>query len=198
MAYADLGNQTATAHRPAHGESAAHADQLKALIRTVSDFPRPGIQFRDITTLLENAWGYRRAIDAFADYYRDSPVEKIVAIESRGFLIGGPLAHRLGCGLVVARKGGKLPHAVERQEYSLEYGTDCVEMHQGSLRPGELCLIVDDLLATGGTCLATAQLVERLGGRIVGCAFVIELPSLNGRERLSPYDVHALLTFEGD
>ena len=200
MAHADLRNPTSlgTPHRRVHGGSVANADQLKALIRTVPDFPRPGIQFRDITTLLENAWGYQSAIDAFADHYRGSPIEKIVAIESRGFLIGGPLAHCLGCGLVLARKSGKLPHVVERQEYSLEYGTDCIEMHRGCLRPGERCLIVDDLLATGGTCLATAQLVERLGGRIVGCGFVIELPSLNGRERLGRYGVHALLTFEGD
>lgn len=172
-------------------------DELMALIRTIPDFPKPGIQFRDITTLLQDPWGFKRAIDEFVSHYRYSPIDKVVAIESRGFVIGGALAHHLNCGLVVARKKGKLPHVVERQEYSLEYGTDCIEIHRDAIKPGERCLIVDDLLATGGTCFATCQLVERLGGKVVGCAFVIELRDLAGRSRLAAYDLHCLVSFEG-
>ena len=171
--------------------------QLKSLIRTIPDFPKPGIQFRDITTLLQDPWGFKRAIDDFVTHYRYSPVDKVVAIESRGFVIGGALAHHLNCGMVMARKKGKLPGRVERQEYKLEYGTDCIEIHVDAVRAGDRCLIIDDLLATGGTCLATCQLVERLGGRVIGCGFVIELPELGGRRRLSGYDVHALVEFEG-
>jgi adenine phosphoribosyltransferase len=172
--------------------------RLKSLIRTIPDFPKPGIQFRDITTLLENRWGFKQVIDEFVEHYRYSPIDKIVAIESRGFVIGGALAHHLNAGLVVARKKGKLPHTVERQEYALEYGTDCIEIHSDAVLPGERCLVVDDLLATGGTCEATCTLVERLGGRIVGCAFIVDLPDLGGSRRLGRYDVHALVEFEGE
>ena len=171
---------------------------LKSLIRTIPDFPKPGIQFRDITTLLQDPWGFKRVVDEFVSHYRYSPIDKIVAIESRGFLLGGALAHHLNCGVAIARKKGKLPWQVERQEYALEYGTDCIEMHKDAIRPGERCLVVDDLLATGGTCFATCQLAERLGGNVVGCAVVIELPDLHGRKRLEKYDVHALVTFEGE
>ncbi len=173
-------------------------DHLKSLIRTIPDFPKPGIQFRDITTLLQDPWGFKRAIDEFVTHYRYSPVDKVIAIESRGFLVAGALAHHLNCGVAIARKKGKLPWKVERQEYALEYGTDCVEMHQDAIKPGERCLVVDDLLATGGTSMATCQLVERLGGVVVGCAFVIELPELHGRSRLAKFDVHALVAFEGE
>jgi len=173
-------------------------DQLKSLIRTIPDFPKPGIQFRDITTLLQNPWGFKRTVDELVNHYKYSPIDKVVAIESRGFVIGGALAHHLNCGLVVARKKGKLPWQVEQEEYALEYGTACMEMHKDAVRENERCLIVDDLLATGGTCLATVRLTERLGGEIVGCAFIIELPSLGGRARLKGYDVHTLVTFEGD
>lgn len=173
-------------------------DHLKSLIRTIPDFPKPGIQFRDITTLLQNPWGFKRTVDELVSHYKYSPVDKVVAIESRGFVIGGALAHHLNCGLVVARKKGKLPFHVEQQEYALEYGTACMEIHKDAIHAGERCLIVDDLLATGGTCQATAKLVERLGGKVVGCAFIIELPSLGGRQRLEGYDVHTLVAFEGD
>ena len=172
-------------------------DDLKSLIREIPDFPKPGILFYDITTLLQNPWGFKQVIDDFVRHYRYAPIQKIVAIESRGFVIGGALAHHLNCGIVLARKKGKLPFRVERQEYSLEYGTDCIEMHVDALQPGENCLIVDDLLATGGTCSATCQLTERLGGKVLGCAFVVELPELDGRSRLKQYDVLSLVNFDG-
>lgn len=175
-----------------------HHDHLKSLVRTIPDFPKPGIQFRDITTLIQDPWGFKRAVDQFVERYRYAPIDKVVAIESRGFVIGGALAHHLNCGLVMARKKGKLPYQVERQEYALEYGTDCVEMHVDALTTGERCLVVDDLLATGGTCLATCQLTQRLGGRVVGCAFIIELPELGGRRKLSEFDVMSLIEFEGE
>ncbi len=170
---------------------------LKSLVRTIPDFPKPGIQFRDITTLLEDPWGFKRVVDSFVSHYRYAPIQKVVGIEARGFVMAGALAHHLNAGVVLARKKGKLPHAVERQEYALEYGTDTIEMHKGCLRPGEHCLVVDDLLATGGTCAATCMLTERLGGKVIGCAFIIELPELHGRDRLSRYDVHSLISFEG-
>lgn len=172
-------------------------NQLKSLIRTIPNFPKPGIDFRDITTLIEDPWGFKRSIDEFVAHYKYSPIDKVVAIESRGFIIGGALAYDLSCGMVLARKKGKLPGAVERQEYKLEYGTDCIEIHKDAVGKGDRCLVVDDLLATGGTCEATCQLVERLGGVVVGCAFIIELTDLGGRKRLAKYDQHSLVTFEG-
>lgn len=171
-------------------------EQFKSLIRTIPDFPKPGIQFRDITTLIQDPWGFKRAVDEFVAHYRYSPIDKVVAIESRGFVIGGALAHHLNCGMVMARKKGKLPWQVERQEYQLEYGTDCIEIHKDAIRTGERCLIVDDLLATGGTCQATCKLVERLGGKVVGCGFIIELTSLGGRQKLAGYDVMTLVSYE--
>lgn len=177
----------------------ADREQLKSLIRTIPDFPKPGIQFRDITTLLADPWGFKQVIDLFVARYRYTPIDKVVAIESRGFVIGGALAHHLNCGLIVARKKGKLPHLVERQEYALEYGTDSIEIHKDAIKAGERCLVVDDLLATGGTCVATCQLVERLGGKIVGCAFIIDLPELGGSKKLTAkYDVLTLVEFEGE
>lgn len=172
-------------------------DRIKSLIRTIPDFPQPGIMFRDITTLLQDPWGFKLAIDEFVRHYRYSPIDKVVAIESRGFVVGGAIAHHLGCGFVMARKPGKLPFKVEKQEYTLEYGTNTVEMHVDAIKPGERCLVVDDLLATGGTAAATCQLVERLGGRVVGCAFIVALPELKGRQRIAQYDSHWLVEFEG-
>lgn len=172
-------------------------DQIKSLIRTIPDFPKPGIQFRDISTLLNDPWGFKRTIDAFVEHYRYTPIDKVVAIESRGFVVGGALAHHLSCGFVMARKKGKLPGEVTRQEYELEYGSDCIEMHTDAIVTGERVLVVDDLLATGGTSMATCQLIERLGGRIIGCAFVVSLPDLKGAERIKQYDLHWLVEFEG-
>lgn len=173
-------------------------DKIKSLIRTIPDFPKPGIQFRDITTLLQDPWGFKQAIDLFVSHYRYTPVDKVIAIESRGFVIGGALTHHLGCGFVMARKKGKLPGEVERIEYDLEYGTDCIEMHTNSIRPGDRCLVVDDLLATGGTCDATCRLVEKLGGAVIGCAFIICLTDLKGFDRIKRYDCHWLVEFEGE
>jgi adenine phosphoribosyltransferase len=170
---------------------------IKSLIRTIPDFPKPGIQFRDVSTLLQDPQGLRAMIAALAEKYRTTPIDKIIAIEARGFIIGGALAERLGCGLVMARKRGKLPGTVERIEYALEYGTDCIEIHNDALRRGERCLVVDDLLATGGTCEATCKLVERLGGEIVGSAFIVNLPELQGDKRLGAYNPFWLVDFEG-
>ncbi|MEW6511899.1 MAG: adenine phosphoribosyltransferase [Bacteroidota bacterium] len=167
-------------------------------IRTVPDFPKKGIMFRDITTLLKDGTAFARAVDLLYGQYRRTPVDKVVSVESRGFILGAPLACRLGAGFVPVRKPGKLPAAVAREEYQLEYGTDAVEMHQDALRPGERVLLHDDLLATGGTMLAVCRLVQRLGGTIVGISFLIELAFLKGRERLTPHQVFALLTYDSE
>lgn len=172
--------------------------QIKELIRTIPDFPKPGIQFRDISTLLVDPWGFRLAIDSFVNHYRYSPIDKVVAIESRGFVIGGAIAHHLGCGFVMARKKNKLPGKVARIEYALEYGNDVIEIHDDAIGAGERCLIVDDLLATGGTCDATCRLTEQLGGTVVGCAFIVCLPDLKGPEKIRRYDTHWLVEFEGE
>lgn len=173
-------------------------EQIKALIRTIPDFPTPGIQFRDISTLLKDPWGFKRAIDEFITHYRYSPIDKVIAIESRGFVVGGAIAHHLNAGFVMARKRGKLPGAVRSAEYSLEYGKDAIEIHIDAVEPNDRCLVVDDLLATGGTCDATCRLVEELGGLVVGCAFIIALPDLKGHERIQRYDCHWLVEFEGE
>ena len=170
---------------------------LEQYIRNIPDFPKPGIQFRDITTLLQDKWGFKRVVDEFVNHYKYSPIDKVVAIESRGFIVGGALANQLQCGFLMARKRGKLPGAVKRHEYALEYGTDCIEMHVDSVNPGDRVLVVDDLLATGGTCNAASLLVEELGGVVVGCAFIINLIDLNGYERVKRYDCHWLVEFSG-
>lgn len=170
---------------------------LERFIREVPDFPRKGIGFKDITTLLKNPPAYRAALDALQ---RHCPAEldAIVAIESRGFIFGAALADRLGTALVPARKPGKLPAETVREEYALEYGTDALEIHRDAIRDGQRVLIVDDLLATGGTAAAAARLVEKLGGRIAGCLFLIELAFLNGRQALSPHPVTALISYKSE
>jgi len=171
------------------------AGSLADHIRAVPDFPRPGIVFRDITPLLAEPTVFRTVVDALVDHVGDRRVDKVVAIEARGFIVAAPLAYRLGAGFVPVRKAGKLPRRVEREEYSLEYGSDCLEIHADAIAPGESVLIVDDVLATGGTAAATVALVEKLGASVVGLAFVIELDALGGRGRLPGHDAHSLLHY---
>ena len=170
---------------------------LAALIRNIPDFPVPGILFRDITTLIKDGEAFRAAVDAVGDLFGDKKVDKVAAIEARGWIFGAPIAYRLGAGFVPVRKADKLPAETVRCEYSLEYGTACVEIHADAVNPGERVLLVDDLLATGGTARASVDLIERLGGQVVGAAFLVELVDLKGRERLQGCDVRSLITFEG-
>ena len=172
---------------------------LKALIRTVPDFPKPGVQFRDITTLLKQGDAFHAVIEQFAKVYRGPPVDKVAAIESRGFIVGAALAYALKVGFVPIRKQGKLPAENFGQDYALEYGTDRLEVHQDAIRQGERVLLVDDLIATGGTADAALKLVAMTGGTVVGCAFIVDLPDLGGRARLERqgYPIHALCQFHG-
>ena len=168
---------------------------LKTWIRDVPDFPKQGIIFKDITTLLKEKNAFARAIDLMAEHYADRKIDQIVAIESRGFIFGSALAYELGTGFVPVRKPRKLPARTERVEYALEYGTDCVEIHRDALEPGQNILIVDDLLATGGTAAAVAELVEKLDAKVESLAFLIELTFLNGREKLKGYDILSLIQY---
>jgi adenine phosphoribosyltransferase len=172
---------------------------LKNLIRSIPDYPKPGIMFRDITTLLGDAQGLKAAIARMVEPYRVEPVDAVAGIEARGFILGGAVADRLGCGFLPIRKKGKLPGKTIGQEYTLEYGVDAIEIHEDAIRKGERVLIVDDLIATGGTAEAAVKLVRRSGGEIVGAVFVIDLPDLGGRERLEALGVkcHALMEFAG-
>ena len=169
---------------------------LRELIRDVPDFPQPGIVFKDITPLLLEPRAFDAAVRALADYARPLDVELIVAAEARGFIFGGALARELGIGFVPARKPGKLPQETISVQYGLEYGVDTLELHADAVRGGTRVLIHDDVLATGGTAKAKIDLVQQLGGRVAGCAFVVELEFLNGRELLAGYDVHALVGYE--
>jgi len=170
---------------------------IKSKIRTIPNFPKPGIMFRDITTLLNDREGLKRIIDYFTIRYKGRKIDRIVAIESRGFIIGGALAHKLQIPLVLARKPGKLPFETVSIDYDLEYGTNRLEMHKDSVFPEENVLIVDDLLATGGTCQAACHLVEQLGAKVLECAFIVDLPDLGGKQKLSKYDIFTLVEFEG-
>ena len=174
---------------------AVSVDHIKQYIRDIPDFPQPGVLYRDITPLLGNVAAFEAVLDALAAHYRDTTIEAIVAVESRGFIFGAPLAYILGVPFVTARKFGKLPYTTINVGYQLEYGEAIIEMHTDAIAPGQRVLIVDDLLATGGTTAATVQLVEKLGGAVVGVAFVIELTFLNGRERLGNHDVFALIQY---
>ncbi len=169
---------------------------LKDFIRDIPDFPRPGVAFKDITPLLADAKGFAAAVDALASEFEGRGITKVLGIEARGFIFGAPLAARFGAGFVPVRKGGKLPWQVEKEEYVLEYGTDLLEIHRDALAPGEKALIVDDVMATGGTAEATIRLVEKLGAEVVGLGFVIELAYLHGRERLGGREAVALVTYE--
>jgi adenine phosphoribosyltransferase len=173
-----------------------NCDALKPLVRGVPDFPKPGILFYDITTLLKDKTGFARLIDAFAEYYIGKEVDLVLGIEARGFIFGPALAYRLNAGFVPVRKPKKLPAKVERIQYDLEYGSDTLEIHADAIIPGQRVIIVDDLLATGGTMLATTQLVKKLGGEIAGLAVAIELDFLKGRDKFPEYDVFSLMHYD--
>jgi adenine phosphoribosyltransferase len=172
---------------------------LRDHIRTIPDYPKPGILFRDITTLLGDARAFRRAVDELVQPFAGLKVDKVAGIEARGFILGGAVAHQLSAGFTPMRKRGKLPHATRSVEYALEYGTDVMEMHLDAVSPGERVILVDDLIATGGTALAAADLLVRAGAVILGATFVIDLPELGGGDRLraAGLAVSALVSFEG-
>lgn len=173
---------------------------IKSRIRTIPHWPKTGIMFRDITTLLKDPVGLKLCIDDFYKRYRGKNIDLVVGIDSRGFIIGGTLAYLLGAGFVPVRKKGKLPAETEKEEYSLEYGTDTVEIHKDSIEKGQKVLIVDDLIATGGTAIAAAKLVKKLHGEIYEIAFIVDLPDLGGRKKLEQagYSVYAQTEFEGE
>ena len=168
---------------------------LKKIIREVPNFPKEGIDFKDITTLMQNGEAFKYTIDQFVNELKDQNIDIIVGPEARGFLMGAPVAYALGVGFVPVRKPGKLPYETESYEYGLEYGTDVLEIHKDAIKPGQRVAIVDDLLATGGTMEAAAKLIEKLGGEVVSMQFLIELESLEGREKLSKYNVNSLLQY---
>jgi adenine phosphoribosyltransferase len=173
---------------------------FKALIRTIPNYPKPGIMFRDITTLLGDAEGFAGTIDAFADRYAGQGIQRVAGIEARGFILGGALARRLGTGFIPIRKRGKLPWKTVGHDYELEYGSDRVEMHLDAITPGDRVLLVDDLIATGGTALASIRLIELMGGKLAEACFIIDLPDLGGRKRLEGegWPVFSLVAFEGE
>jgi len=172
---------------------------LRDSIRVIPDYPKPGILFRDVTTLLGDAAAFRQAVDEIVTVYRDAHVGKVAGIEARGFILGGAIAHQLAAGFIPLRKKGKLPHQTHAVEYDLEYGTDAMEMHRDACQAGERVLLVDDLIATGGTALAAADLLRRGGATIVGAAFVVDLPDLGGADRLraAQIAVTSLVDFPG-
>ncbi|MFO8048011.1 MAG: adenine phosphoribosyltransferase [Desulfosudaceae bacterium] len=171
---------------------------LKACIRTVPNWPAEGVMFRDITTLLQDPSMFKQAIDLFYERYRWMEIDKVVGIDARGLIFGAPLAYLLGVGFVPVRKKGKLPYDTVSQTYALEYGEDQVEVHKDAIRPGEKILIVDDLIATGGTIEASIKLVEQLGGIVMECAFVVDLPDLKGKDKIKEYRIFSLCEFEGE
>ncbi len=173
---------------------------IKSRIRTIPHYPKQGIMFRDFTTLLKDPVGLRMMIHEFVNRYTDKKIDKVAGIESRGFIVGAPLAYLLGVGFVPVRKKGKLPAETVSHEYELEYGSDCIEIHTDAIQPGEQILLIDDLLATGGTAEAACHLIEQMEASIVECAFVIDLPDIGGRKRLEGlgHTVFALTEFEGD
>ena len=179
----------------APARSASSAESLKELIREVPNFPKPGINFYDITTLLKDKAGFRQTIDALANHYRDTGVDLVIGIEARGYFFAPALALELGAGFVPVRKPRKLPHTVQSIEYELEYGTDQLEIHVDAIEPGQKVLIIDDVMATGGTASAVARLVDLLKGDVVGLGFVIELTFLKGRNKLQGRDVFTLLQY---
>jgi adenine phosphoribosyltransferase len=175
--------------------SSSEPIRLEDHIRDIPDFPQSGVLFKDITPLLQDKTAFRVALERLAAHYTGAGIQTVVGVESRGFIFGAPLAYLLNCGFVPVRKFGKLPAATVNVEYALEYGTNVVEIHTDAIKPGERVLVVDDLLATGGTVSATIELVERLGGHVAGVAFLVELTFLKGREHLDGHDVFALIKY---
>lgn len=169
---------------------------LQQLIRVIPDFPKPGVSFKDITTVLKDAQALRYVVQQMAQHYANKNIDIVTGIESRGFIFSAPLAYEMGLGLVPIRKPGKLPAEKIRIEYSLEYGVDALEIHRDAIRPGQRVLLVDDLLATGGTISAAADLIEQLGGVVAGCAFFVELAFLGGRKRLGDREIFSLVTYD--
>jgi adenine phosphoribosyltransferase len=177
----------------------AKLNDLRRLVRTIPDYPKPGILFRDVTTLFGDAEGFQAAIEGMAAPYQGGSVDAVAGIEARGFILGGAMADRLGCGFIPIRKKGKLPWKTIGQQYQLEYGVDIIEIHEDAIKPGERILIVDDLIATGGTAEAAAKLITRSGGLVAGAAFLVDLPELGGLDLLRKHGIrtHALMAFEG-
>jgi len=171
---------------------------IRRSIRDIPNFPKPGIVFKDITPLLADGPLFGKTIDCFASRYQGQKIDTVLGIESRGFIIGAALAYRLGAGFSVVRKPGKLPYETHKASYELEYGTDSLEIHIDAINPGARVVIADDLIATGGTAAATAELVTKIGGTVVECAFVIELSFLRGREKLRPHPVYSMLQFDSE
>jgi adenine phosphoribosyltransferase len=171
---------------------------LKEKIRTVPHWPIEGVMFRDITTLLQDPAAFKEACQRLYERYKDMEIDKIVAIDARGFIFGGVLAYKLDVGFVPVRKAGKLPHKTISESYTLEYGENVVEIHQDAIKKGERILVVDDLIATGGTISAATKLIEKLEGEIVECVFLVELPDLHGREKIKNYNIFSLTEFEGE
>ena len=172
------------------------AAELRGCVRDIPDFPKPGVVFKDITPLLANTDAFRSTIDLIADHFTGEKVDRVLGVEARGFIIAAPVAYKFGAAFIPVRKAGKLPWEIERVEYELEYGSDLLEIHRDAIAPGDRVIVVDDVLATGGTATATVRLIEKLGGSVLGLAFVIELGFLGGREKLEGYDVLSLVTYE--
>lgn len=172
------------------------ASWLKEYVRDIPDFPRPGVVFKDITPLLADERAFKFCVDRLAEQFAGRPIDKVLGIEARGFIIAAPVAYRFGAGFIPVRKAGKLPWHVEKEEYVLEYGTDLLEIHKDAIEPGQRALIVDDVLATGGTAAASARLVERLGAEVAGMGFIIELAFLGGRGKVDGYDAVSLISYD--
>ncbi len=172
------------------------ASWLAGHVRDIPDFPKPGVVFKDITPLLAHAEAFHAAVDGIADRFAGQRIDRVLGIEARGFIVAAPVAYRFGAGFVPVRKAGKLPWEIERQEYELEYGTDLLEIHRDAIQPGERVLVVDDVMATGGTAAATTRLVDKLGGEVVGLGFIIELAFLHGRDKIAGHEVVSLISYD--